>query len=1072
MSKTFSLRKVPLAGSLIAIGFFIWAGLGLQGCGGGTGFIESFTLCEVEQESALDSQERIGGATTFAVLIDPADNWTLYNVANDLRATRVGMTESAKYSLTVEGFIHDIDVVEYPAASGTRYALLSMGDKGIAVVNVTDPTNMVAVLTVNVNYEKTDLTWTDGGGNVSEGNTISGMHGNITSLEIYVDGAAETHLLIGNHDYGLHKTLLSNLFDEAAGREADGSLEIVSETYTLQYAGENPWGGPESLKLYIDPNDGADTGKLFVAMGYLGLGIFDPDTIGAVNGTAAEEQIGGYNLYTATDSTEDWFINPDGSNLNPATQVQKGVSDPGGEGAAWSCDAAGCLDPFTGMPDYRQAAYEITKIWHDKVLCEDTSITIPDVEVVGCTPWAAFDRYGKFYYKARKVDVATNGGQTIAYIAYALGGLQAIDVTGYKGAGPGPGFQKGNRLGYAPAVPANGPDAPTGAQSKSLFPYFGAGMLKEAGIIDVKVDVASNTVFFSDHFAGLVAIGPADNPRSCTGADTLSRTCVGSTWNGTHDAGAPYDNDTLNGPGGGGNPVLGDHWPDYEFVDSYDMTPFDPNDNESLPKWMYESPTLLLSGEVSGHGNSFLLMPTATRDVTNPGQVDVVMTSGGGGLNFIDITELTGALPEKDGFTIPVHMATTDAEFREADGSVTVGAAVGHTAGVTVYRNKLFVADGPHGMTVWQVAEETKCLPFDDISDVRLLANTLQDEYAVTVDGVTYNPTPHAYDVVLDSDAQDAYVLSQSRGLRRVALSSVDTAEVPVLLQVGASDIYEHNTDDGESLGGLKMQDHAYDVALDGNLAFVADGSNGLTVYDIGQAPTVVVGNVGGTTRAKPELGHATAVKLWRDTGNDRKYAFVAAGHAGIGVVDVTDAANMVLVKVFEPIKTEFHEEADGTLSAQYNKADGKSVDVIVVDDHAYFTYDSFGVVAYKIADLVKPLSPQYADTPTKIWDRGEIGDRPIAVARFKLQDPELFGSADLAELGGGSQGMFFLDTGDKHLFYVAYDSAGVAKIDWTDVANPVLVQHADTAGNASDVEIANGRAYVADGGGGLVIMK
>jgi hypothetical protein len=145
---------------------------------------------------------------------------------------------------------------------------------------------------------------------------------------------------------------------------------------------------------------------------------------------------------------------------------------------------------------------------------------------------------------------------------------------------------------------------------------------------------------------------------------------------------------------------------------------------------------------------------------------------------------------------------------------------------------------------------------------------------------------------------------------------------------------------------------------------------------------------------------------------------------------------------------------------------------VIVVDDHAYFTYDSFGVVAYKIADLVKPLSPQYADTPTKIWDRGEIGDRPIAVARFKLQDPELFGSADLAELGGGSQGMFFLDTGDKHLFYVAYDSAGVAKIDWTDVANPVLVQHADTAGNASDVEIANGRAYVADGGGGLVIMK
>ena len=622
-------------------------------------------------------------------------------------------------------------------------------------------------------------------------------------------------------------------------------------------------------------------------------------------------------------------------------------------------------------------------------------------------------------------------------------------------------------------MPANGPDAPTGAQSKSLFPYFGAGMLKEAGIVDVKVDVASNTVFFSDHFAGLVAIGPADNPRSCTGADSASRTCVGSTWNGTggSDTGGSFDNDPLNGPGGAGTPVLGDHWPDYEFVDSYDMTPFDPNDNESLPKWMYEVPTLLLSGEVSGHGNSFLLMPTG--NVAAAGEVDVVMTSGGGGLNFIDITDITDCpRPDTgtcvvDGFTIPVHMATTDAAFREADGSVTVGAAVGHTAGVTVYRDKLFLADGPHGMTVWQVAEEKKCLPFDDVADVRLVANTLQDEYAVTVDGVTINPAPHAYDIVLDSDNELAYVLSQSRGLRRVDTAATSTGEIPVLLQVGASDIYEHNTDTGETAGGLKMQDHAYDVALDGNLAFVADGSNGLTVYDIGQAPTVVVGNVGGTNRAKPELGHATAVKLWRDTENAKKYAFVAAGHAGIGVVDVTDAANMLLIKVFEPIKTEVHED-----EPQYNKADGKSVDVIVVDDHAYFTYDSFGVVAYKIADLVKPLSPQYANTPTKIWDRGEIGDRPVAVARFKLQDPELFGSAELSELGGGSQGMFFLDTGDEYFFYVAYDSAGVAKINWTDVANPVLDQHANTAGNASDVEVANRCVYVADGGGGLVIMR
>ena len=1039
MIKTFLKNKIPLTGSILAVGALVWAVLGLQGCGGGDGFFKNLTMCDANQEASLDSQSRIGGSSTVVELLDPASNWVFYNVANDLRATQVGVTESAKYSLPVAGFIHDIDIVEYPAGSGVRYALLAMGDKGIAVVNITDPSNMMQLHQVHVNYERSGISWTDGGGNVTEGNSISGMHAPISSLEVYDDGAA-THLLIANQAYGLHKTRLSHLFDEVGGREADGTLLIDSETYTLQYAGENPWGGPESMKLYIE---GADQGKLFVAMGYLGLGIFNPDTIG-LNGDAAGDQIGGYNLYLASDSIEDWFIQPDPItkepiNLDPATLVQ--YNTPvygGGEGVSWSCDANGCLDPFTGMPDYRQAAYEISVVWHDGN---------PDDQEA---PWAAFDRYGKFYYKARKVDVATfNSGQanekTIAYIAYALGGLQAVDVTGYKAASSASYLDlDGKRLGYAPAVPANGPDSPTGAQSKSLFPYFGAGMLKESGIVDVKVDVDGNRVFFSDHFAGLVAISNADTPQN---------------WHGPNGLGN-YDNDTLPGPGAGpgGDSLIGDHWPDYEFVTSYDMAPNDPTDNESLPTWLYQNPTLLLSGEVSGHGNSFMLMPTW--DPANAGQVDIVMSSGGGGISFIDVTGLDGTVTEAGVVNALVHLSTTDEIFREFDGSLSPdGLSIGHSAGVAVYRDKLFLADGPHGMTVWQFADGEKCLPIDEM---RLIANTLQDEYPVG----DINPTPHAYDVVLDTDNQKAYVLSQSRGLRRVDTAVTSTGEIPVLLQTELSDIYEHNTDTG-SLGKLKMQDHAYDVALDGNLAFVADGSNGLTVYDIGQPPTVVVGNVGGETRSKPALGHATAVKLWRDADNGKKYALVASGHAGIGVVDVTDAANMVLIKVFEPIKTEVHED-----EPQYNKADGKSVDVLIVGDHAYFTYDSFGVLAYRIADLIKPLSPQYAGDPTKIWDRGEIGDRPVAVARFKLQDPALSGSADLSDLSGGAQGMFTMNTGSKQLFYVAYDSAGVAKIDWTDVANPVLVQHIDTAGNASDVEVASGRVFVADGGGGLVIIK
>lgn len=104
---------------------------------------------------------------------------------------------------------------------------------------------------------------------------------------------------------------------------------------------------------------------------------------------------------------------------------------------------------------------------------------------------------------------------------------------------------EGKYLGCVPALPAHGPDEETGEAAQSLFPYSRAGMLKGAGVIDAKVDAANNQVDLADHFAGLMVIGDANDP---------------SKWK----AGV-YNNDT--------DGIVGNHWPDYEFVKSYDMTP-------------------------------------------------------------------------------------------------------------------------------------------------------------------------------------------------------------------------------------------------------------------------------------------------------------------------------------------------------------------------------------------------------------------------------------------------------------------------------------------------------------------
>lgn len=980
--------------------------LALTGCPGsstdGENVIESHLTTQVTQ---------IGGASSaIARYVDAANGeWALYSMANRFAATPVGTSKGAVSEITVPGYIQHITQVTY---NDTPYALLSMGGKGIAVVDISNPSNMVLLTVVNVNYEQTGLTWVDGGGTPVVNATISGKAGTVN--DVVTDG---TTLWIGDASYGIHQTALSNLLPVPV-TEADGTLKIDKEIFTLQYAGENPWGGPQSLKLH--------NGKIYASLGFLGIGVYTPVAPADVADPAMQiVRDGGYNLYTDEAQNEDWF---------GSRKLSLSVQDP-----AW-------LDPVTGMPTWQQAQYEIDEIWRNKAPCAK----------VWCTPWASFDRYGKYYYNARTMDlVDLPGGKTMAYIAYSLGGLVAVDVTDTAA----PVYQ-----GYIAAAPAHGPDEPTGQQSKSIFPHFGSGMLKEAGVMDVRV--AGNAVdgykaYYSDHFAGLVVASDADSPAT--------------KWKA---AGAPFNNDT--------DPQ--EFWPDYEFVTSYDMTPV-PVGDESMPKFLtfpYAPPLNLVTGEISGHGGPLFLM--SGMNTSAAGQVDLVQATGAGGVNFIDIKDFNGATLA-DRFEVPVHHVSTKEVGAAANGSASQLISIGHAEGITVAGNFAYLADGPHGVSVWRIAEGAGA-PIDTL---HLVANTLQSEYPT--DGIL--PTPHAFKVAIGSNPSQAFVLTQSLGLRRVDISAVTggTAQVgaPALLAPQASDIFEHSTESGGNLGGIKSQDHAYGTVFSGKYAVVADGGNGLTVYDLTVDPSTgtgahIVANIGGSDKSKPILGRSAAVKLWTNPATHRKYAIVAAGSYGISVVDMTDLLDhgitpgMTLIKTFEPKK--YDEDKVGS-------ADGKSVDVHVVGDYAYFSYDSFGLVAYKLTDLIQPVVDfqpvgQVAGACADVTDvtklsakQGRTVDcRPESVGRFKLQLEPGYETMDGGALYMTWQvipGYLELRKGyvkPRLLFYVAYGDAGVVKLDWSDPANPVLLEHHDTVGSAAATAISNGRVYVADGTGGMVVFK
>jgi hypothetical protein len=989
-----------------------------------------------------------GGTQDVESYNDGTTDWTLYSMANRFAVTKIGMAKDAVTEITVPGYIQHITVVTNYA--GKNYALLSMGGKGIAVVDITTPTAPVLVRTMTVSYDTPAYTYSDGGGTVftEPASTVPHTNGPVSDV-LVIDtantaNAADDELFVANTAYGIQKTKLSNLI----GAGADGVLPTESGVWTMKYAGENPWGGPLSLKLH--------GGKLYAALGFLGISVYDPTDL-------SKARLGAYNLYAdcANTAQEDWFGYP-----------KRKIACPG-TGLTAAAGAAGV--DADGMPTYQEAAAELG-----------------EKKDLNWYPWAEFDRYGKYYYNARGMDlVDLPGGKTIAYIAYSLGGLVAVDVTD-------PSAIKYE--GFVPAAPAHGPDEPpVNVDKKGILSHFGSGMLKEAGVVDVRVvpDASGSgyKAYYTDHFAGLVVVSGAEAP--------------GAKWRNADFSGTNDTNDRV-------------FWPDYEFVRSYDMTPV-PVGDESLPAFLvpnstsgqYAAPMLLSTGEINGHGGALFLMKTM--NTAAAGQVDAVQSSGAGGVSFIDFIDLEAgsSAPVANRFSVPVNLVSTNEVGAAEDGSATQAIAIGHAEGVTVSGNHLYLADGPHGMSVWRIADG-----LTPIDDLKLVANTLQSEYPTP--GSNVLPTPHAFKVAFGSDPDHAYVMSQSLGMRRVDVSAVTsgTAAVgaPALLNAYGG-IYEHGTDIGKT-GPVEVigQDHAYGVSFYGEFAIVADGDNGITVYDTTADPAAlvnhVVGNIGDSdgagTKGKPPLGRAASVKLWTDQATGRIYAVVAAGAYGVSVVDMTAflkeglpfSLARDLLKTFEPVKSD-DDNAFGS-------ADGKSVDVHVIDDIAYFSYDSFGLVAYRMTDLIRPATeerpainptPEVCATLTDVTKlsakQGGVGEcRPTAVGYFKLQKylevkdaaGTVITPSPYADLEGGALYMtpqyfpanqllsngtstYTLDK-PRLLFYVGYGDAGVVKLDWSDVASPSMSAIKGVVGGAAATAIHNGRVYVAAGAGGLTVLK
>lgn len=241
--------------------------------------------------------------------------------------------------------------------------------------------------------------------------------------------------------------------------------------------------------------------------------------------------------------------------------------------------------------------------------------------------------------------------------------------------------------------------------------------------------------------------------------------------------------------------------------------------------------------------------------------------------------------------------------------------------------------------------------------------------------------------------------------------------------------------------GSFNTTGRAFGVAVDGNLAFVADQLSGLQVIDITDpANPILVG-----TLDTPVAALGVAV--------DGDHAFIADSTTGLLVIDVSDPTFPALLGTYD--------------------TPGFASRVAVAGDLA-FVADLSGDL--QVVDVSNPLLPAGIGSLSTLGSVNDVAvdgnyvylaDTSAGLIAVDISDPTNPAIAGILVTGGGALGLVV--DGD-HVFF-ADDSQGLKIIDVSDPTSPFLAGSFDTPNRAYDVAVAGDKAYVADGATGLMVL-
>jgi len=228
-----------------------------------------------------------------------------------------------------------------------------------------------------------------------------------------------------------------------------------------------------------------------------------------------------------------------------------------------------------------------------------------------------------------------------------------------------------------------------------------------------------------------------------------------------------------------------------------------------------------------------------------------------------------------------------------------------------------------------------------------------------------------------------------------------------------------------------------YDVAVAGDLAFVADGGSGLQIINITNPaiPTL--------TGAYNTTGNAGGVAIAGDL------AFVADGASGLQIINITNPAIP-------------------TLTGTYNTT-GNARDVVIAGDLAFVADEASGLQIVNITNPAIPAlvgtynTPGFALDVAVAGDLVFVADEASGLQIINITNPAIPTLTGTYNTPGEAYGVAV----DGDLAFVADFSGGLQIIDITTPASPTLTGTYSTPGEAYGVAVAGDLAFVVDFLGG-----